>query len=192
MHEKWRYNIRLAWKRNVKTSWVDPTPDVIDIWMSLLDDTTSRDGFTHNAREYYISFLQNLRDNNAWGMLFATYEGQVIAAGIFVYHHGIAIYYYGASASDWELRRHMAPYLIQWEAMREGKMRGCSTYDFLGIAPPGEINHPLAWVTSFKEKFGWNIVQIGSKRYYILSYISYGIFVTSRYLKRIFMRLSWR
>ena len=76
-------------------------------------------------------------------MLFATYEGQVIAAGIFVYYHGVALYYYGASTSDSELRRHMAPYLIQWEAMREGKMRGCTIYDFLGIAPPGSLSHPL-------------------------------------------------
>jgi lipid II:glycine glycyltransferase (peptidoglycan interpeptide bridge formation enzyme) len=78
----------------------------------------------------------------------------VIAAGIFAYYHGVAIYYYGASTSDIEMRKHMAPYLLQWEAMREGKSRGCHTYDFLGIAVPGDETSHLAGVSSFKEKFG--------------------------------------
>jgi lipid II:glycine glycyltransferase (peptidoglycan interpeptide bridge formation enzyme) len=78
----------------------------------------------------------------------------VIAAGIFVYHHNTAIYYYGASTSDNELRKHMAPYLIQWEAIREGIKRGCRVYDFLGVAPPGALEHSLSGVSVFKERFG--------------------------------------
>jgi lipid II:glycine glycyltransferase (peptidoglycan interpeptide bridge formation enzyme) len=84
----------------VTTQWVMPTTDNIDVWMVLLTDTTSRDGFAQNSREYYISFLRNLHDAHAGGLLFALYEGQVIAAGIWVYYHGVAIYYYGASTSD--------------------------------------------------------------------------------------------
>jgi lipid II:glycine glycyltransferase (peptidoglycan interpeptide bridge formation enzyme) len=114
------------------------------MWMELLSETTSRDGFSQNAREYYISFLQTLRDMKAGGLMFAGYNGRIIAAGIYIYYHNTAIYYYGASTSDPELRKHMAPYLLQWEAIREGKLRGCTTYDLLGVAPPGEIDHPLA------------------------------------------------
>jgi len=42
----------------------------------------------------------------------------------------------------------MAPYLVQWEAMRYAKKHNKTTYDFLGI---GEH---LEGVTSFKKKFG--------------------------------------
>jgi lipid II:glycine glycyltransferase (peptidoglycan interpeptide bridge formation enzyme) len=55
--------------------------------------------------------------------MFAGYNGRIIAAGIFIYYHNTAIYYYGASTSDPELRKHMAPYMLQWEAIREGKLR---------------------------------------------------------------------
>ena len=186
MHEKCRYNIKLAWKRGVRVNWVDPTLDHIDMWMELLSETTNRDGFFQNSKEYYISFLRMLRDTNTWGLLFAWYNGRIIAAGIYVYYHNTAIYYYGASTSNIELRKHMAPYMLQWEAIREWKLRGCQTYDFLGIAPPEEQNHPLSGVTSFKEKFGWDAIQIGSKKLFIMSYIRYSIFLPLRFIKNIF------
>lgn len=78
----------------------------------------------------------------------------MIAAGIYVFYNLVGLYYYGASTSDPEIRKHMAPYLLQWEAIREAKSRGCIIYDFLGIAPPDDMEHPLMGVSSFKEKFG--------------------------------------
>jgi len=66
------------------------------------------------------------------------------------------IYYYGAS--DNHYRKVMAPYLLQWEAIKESKKRGCKYYDFLGIAPEGAVNHPWAGVTQFKGKFGGEVV----------------------------------
>ena len=78
----------------------------------------------------------------------------MIAAGIFVFHGDTAIYYYGASSSDREVRKHMAPYLLQWFAIGEAKKKGALTYDFLGISPPGSVDDRLAGVSAFKEKFG--------------------------------------
>lgn len=37
------------------------------------------------------------------------------------------------------MRKHMAPYLLQWEAILEAKRRSLSVYDFLGVAPPGVL-----------------------------------------------------
>ena len=45
----------------------------------------------------------------------------------------------------------MATYLVQWEAIREGMKRGCSSYDFLGISEDGKGK--LAGVTEFKLRF---------------------------------------
>ena len=102
--------------------------------MKLLSDTTSRDGFAQNSRKYYEKFLSVLEADKSGGLLFAYFDSRVIAAGIFVYSGDTAIYYYGASSSDRELRKHMAPYLLQWEAIREARRRECRIYDFLGIA----------------------------------------------------------
>lgn len=175
MHEKWRYNIRLAQKRGISVAWVPSSTENIDIWMDILHDTTNRDGFAHNKKKYYESFLRASDMNR---LAFAYFEWMVIAAGIFVFIWSTAIYYYGASASDIEMRKHMAPYLLQWFAILEGKSLWCTRYDFLGIAAPGDTESHLAGVTSFKEKFGWSIMKLGPKylipltwKYRLFSYL---------------------
>ncbi len=109
-------------------------------------------------------------------------NGKVIAAGVFIFYHATALYYYGASTSDPEMRKHMAPYMIQWEGIREWKMRGCHTYDFLWVSLPEDQNHHLAWVSGFKEKFGWNIIYVWGKSLFILSRWKYFLFTTLRKL----------
>lgn len=69
----------------------------------------------------------------------------------------IGIYYYGASS--YEHRALMAPYLLQWEAMRRCRELGCTRYDLLGVAPPDAgDDHPWAGISSFKEKFGGEMI----------------------------------
>lgn len=184
MHEKWRYNIRLAEKRGVTTEWMSPNEENINIWMDLVSETTLRDSFSHNSRLYYQTFLNVLSENNAWGLLFAFYQWRVIAAGIFAYFWESAIYYYWASTSDRDLRKHMAPYLLQWHALIEWKNRGCFMYDLLGIAPPGSLKSSLQGVTDFKEKFWGEIIELGDKKIFPLSW-KYSVFIGIRWLKNL-------
>ena len=73
------------------------------------------------------------------------------AAGIFVYTAETATYYYGASSSNRDIRRDMATYVLQWDAIREGIERWCAEYDFLGISE--DWKWKLAGVTEFKLRF---------------------------------------
>ncbi len=180
MHEKGRYNIRLAEKRWVTVEWVESTVEHMDSWMWLIAETTDRDGFAHNSRSYYEAFLDQ---GDTTRMAFAYYAGNVIAAGIFVFHWDTAIYYYGASSSDREVRKHMAPYLLQWHAIEEGKRRGCQIYDLLGIARPWSHDDHLAWVTAFKEKLGGDVLEFGQKILIPLSW-KYPLFAFLRKLRK--------
>lgn len=185
MHEKGRYNIRLAEKRWVTVQRVDATEENIDTWMLLLTETTSRDGFSQNSRSYYEAFVAELQDTQNGGLYFAFFEWRVIAAGIFVFFQDLAIYYYWASSTDKEMRKHMAPYLLQWNAIKEAKARKIAFYDFLWVANPEIKNDPLRWVTEFKEKFWWELVTFPQKHLFELSW-KYGIFLFIRRFVRIF------
>lgn len=146
MKSKGRYNIRLAKRKGVEVRRVES----VGGFYSLLEKTTERDGFRGWGKKYYEKMVKNLGDKAV--VFEAVHEGDIIASGIFTYFEKQAVYYYGASSNH--KRNLMAPYLVQWEAILEGKKRGCTEYDFLGIAPEGVANHEWAGVTGFKEKFG--------------------------------------
>lgn len=187
MHEKWRYNIRLAAKRGVVVERALATPENIDIWMRLLMDTLVRDGFAGNSRAYYETFVENIEQSDMWWLYLARFEGRVIAGGIFVFTPSRAIYYYGASSSSPDDRKQMAPYLLQWTAICEAKNKQIPLYDFLGVADPSDPDDDLRWVTYFKEKFGWKIEILPSKIFYSLSW-KYNIFLWVQKIKNLLSR----
>jgi len=174
MKPKGRYNIKVAQKHNVT---VAPSRDVA-AFFNILQFTGERDGFKLHSQSYYQTLLESLGTNAQ--LLIAHYEERPVAGGIFVHLDDWAIYYYGAS--DYHYRNTMAPYLLQWEAIREAKRRGCKFYDFLGIAPQGSLRHRWAGVTEFKLKFGGRVLNFPQSRELVLRQGWY-------FLYRIYKRL---
>ncbi|MBU0577045.1 peptidoglycan bridge formation glycyltransferase FemA/FemB family protein [Patescibacteria group bacterium] len=168
MKQKGRYNIKVAERHNVTVS---PSDDM-DAFYNVLQTTANRDGFGVHPKSYYKNMLDSLGDHAQ--LLLAEYEGRVIAGGIFVYLDVWGIYYYGAS--EYNYRNVMASYLVQWTAMKEAKKRGCKYYDFLGIAPEGATNHPWLGVTSFKKKFGGEVVNYPKAKEMILRPFWYWVY----------------
>lgn len=155
MKRKGRYNIKLAQEKGVRVSAIEngkfSQQDLDDFWR-LNTETTSRDSFSGHEKKYYGSFLRELK--NYAVLFFAEFEGVRIATAIFTFYADKAIYYFGASTSDERFRPLMAPYLLQWEMMQCARKKNCKTYDFLGIAPEDELDHPYAGISEFKWKFG--------------------------------------
>ncbi|NOS68060.1 MAG: peptidoglycan bridge formation glycyltransferase FemA/FemB family protein [Candidatus Peribacteraceae bacterium] len=162
MKPKGRYNIRLAEKHGVR---VMPSSDV-QAFARLAEETARRDGFRGHSAAFYERFLTCLP--GAF-LLFALPPEIVIpssslrsserieGAGLLGVIWGkTGIYYYGASShAQKEL---MAPYLLQWSAMKHCKAHGCTSYDLFGIAPEGAVDHPWSGVSDFKVKFGGSVV----------------------------------
>jgi peptidoglycan pentaglycine glycine transferase (the first glycine) len=168
MKPKGRYNIKVAEKNSVTVR----ENQGIDAFYELLKKTIGRDGFSAHPKAYYEKMLQALQPHVQ--LLMAGKDGKAIAGGIFVYLDSVGTYYYGAS--DHEYRNLMAPYLLQWEAIKEAKRRGCKTYDFLGIAPEGAQNHPWAGVTEFKKKFGGTVIQYPQAKELVVRPIWYRVY----------------
>ncbi|MCH8741831.1 peptidoglycan bridge formation glycyltransferase FemA/FemB family protein [Patescibacteria group bacterium] len=89
---------------------------------------------------------------------------EIVSAAIIIFWQGIAFYHQGASSPKYP--KIPVSYLLQWEAIKEAKKRGCNVYNFWGIAPsenkklhrnPFGIlrgKHPWAGLTLFKTGFG--------------------------------------
>jgi peptidoglycan pentaglycine glycine transferase (the first glycine) len=147
MHQKGRYNIRVAEKAGVTVR--KGTVDDIDTFYTLLTETKNRDGFTISPKSHYADFLTQVTGSF---ILIAEHEKKPTSGLIGVVWNGVGIYYYGASS--YEDRALMAPYLLQWEAMKHCKAQSCHTYDLLGISKNENVKDAWHGITDFKRKFG--------------------------------------
>ena len=132
MKQKTRYNIRLAEKKGVTVRiWDD-----LESFHKMMLVTGGRDGFGVHSLEYYKRAYDLLYPKGMCEILVAEYEGNPLAA-LFVACNGNRAYYlYGASTD--EERNRMPTYLLQWEAMKWAKARGCEEYDLWGVPDEDE------------------------------------------------------
>ncbi len=153
MHTKTRYNIRVAERKGLKVSYEKN----FSIFWELLKKTGERDQFTLHPQENYEKVMA---DDSVQQITIFSPDGHPIASGGFIGFGDRYYYLYGAL--DYEERQLMAPYLLQWTAIQQGKKMGYKYYDFFGIAP-GEMKgveyvydskHLYAGITRFKLGFG--------------------------------------
>lgn len=177
MKPKGRYNIRVAEKNGVTVRQSDD----IEAFYRLVSATSNRDGFTALPKAKYQAFLGEVKDSF---LLIAYSPNQEPIAGLIgLLWGGVGIYYYGASS--YAHRALMAPYKLQWEAMRLCKARGATAYDFLGVAPPAaSSNHPWAGITRFKEQFGGTVETYPAEQVIILRPITHRLLTLKRILFR--------
>jgi len=166
MRSKWRYNIHLAEKKGVVIhSYKAGNSDIdkaIDIFYDLYKTTASRDGIAIHSKKYYQDLLllsaAERRKNNAplITLYTASHENDNLAAIITLFSKREAVYLYGASSN---IKRNLMPaYLLQWTAINDAKAYGSSVYDFYGMPPSDDKNHPMYGLYLFKTGFGGNIV----------------------------------
>ncbi len=157
MKPKCRYNIRLAEKKGVTVrAWDD-----IPAFHEMMTVTGGRDKFGVHSREYYQRAYELFHPKGTCELLVAEYEGRPLASLMVFSNAKRAWYVYGAS-NDQE-RNRMPTYLLQWEAIRWAKARGCEEYDLWGVPDENEetlesnfeTRHDGLWgVYRFKRGFG--------------------------------------
>lgn len=137
MKSKWRYNIRLAERKEVSVRV--GTTDDLGHFQELMETTGQRDGFAVHAFDYYRT-AHNLLVPQHGVYLYAEFGGQVLAS-IVVLHSGSRAWYVWGASSDAE-RNRMPNHALQWAAIRWARARGATHYDLWGI--PDEIGQIAA------------------------------------------------
>jgi lipid II:glycine glycyltransferase (peptidoglycan interpeptide bridge formation enzyme) len=154
MKSKCRYNIGLAARKDVRVRRMNE--EDIDTFYALLQETARRDRMSIHSLEYYKKLFAHAREYRGTCpqvLLYgADYDGEVLAALVVLIHKTTATYLYGASSN--RNRNLMAPYALQWQALKDAKDAGCTAYDLFGIPPDDNPAHPLAGLYRFKTGFG--------------------------------------
>jgi lipid II:glycine glycyltransferase (peptidoglycan interpeptide bridge formation enzyme) len=162
MKQKTRYNIRLAQRKGIEVK----ISDDVETFHQLSIITGKRDGFGIHSLLYYKKAHELFSESRQVGILTAYFEGRAIAS-LMVFAVGDRSWYMYGASSD-EERNRMPTYLIQWEAMRWARAKGCNTYDLWGIPDVEETqleqefserqSHDGLWgVYRFKRGFGGEV-----------------------------------
>ncbi len=164
MKPKTRYNIGLAQRKGVTVRQGSAAD--LRTFNRLMAETAQRDAFAVHSPAYYELAYRLFVPCGRAALLLAEYAGEALA-GLMVFALGrTAWYFYGASSD--RHRNLMSTYLLQWEAMRWARARGCTAYDLWGVPDADEAtleaqfterNDGLWGVYRFKRGFGGRLVR---------------------------------
>lgn len=171
MKQKTRYNIRLAEKKGVSLR-VGKLEDLPMLY-KMYAETSVRDGFVIRDEAYYKTAWELFMKNQSpvsslqppitnyqlphTEPLIAEVNNQPVAAIFVFYFAGRAYYVYGMSRDAH--REKMPTYLLQWEAMKRAKARGCTDYDLWGAPDVFDESDSMWGVYRFKEGLGGKVVR---------------------------------
>lgn len=196
MHEKTRYNLRLAQKKGVTVVvYTGPTASTrastrshlvdgaVEGFIALQKETAERQKFFLHSDHYYKTCFEIL---SAHGLAYLL-EAQLpssnqrptthkTAASWMLFRYGDVLYYpYGES--NYEMRSYMPSNLLMWEAIQLGKRLGCKVFDLWGAASnPDDETDPWHGFTRFKLAFGGKFLRLAATYDLILNPTLYHLF----------------
>ncbi len=166
MHQKTRYNIKIAQKKGVEVQ-EDNSQKAFREYLKLTDETTKRQKFYAHTHKYHTlqwETLPHVAKPNTLSshLLTATFEKETLVAWIVFICNNTLYYPYGASTSTH--RDKMASNLMMWEAIKFGKKNGCTKFDMWGaLGKDPDKNDPWYGFHRFKQNYGAQHVEfIGS------------------------------
>lgn len=188
MHEKTRYNIRLAERKGLEVLKVihrEVKEDFAIFW-KLLSETAARQQFSMHQKKHY-ELLSGIRTDDMSNEFFFAHlrddhDEMLAAAMVNIYHDprtgaSCATYLHGASSHN--RRELMAPHLLHWRIIQDAKQRNIPYYDLWGI---DEKKWP--GITRFKTGFGGTQMKYPPSLHVIYRPVWYGVYKLIKFITR--------
>ena len=168
MRKTTRYVIRQAEKNSeVK---IEKSEDIKDlaVYQELNRQVALRQKFVPFSDSYIKDEFEIFSKDNQALLFFGKNNDEIAAGALVIFWQGTGYYHQAASLSKYA--KLSIPYLLQWEAIKEAKKRGCRLYDFWGYTDPkANPKHPWAGPTLFKMGYGGKAYEYVHTQDYVLS-----------------------
>jgi len=153
MRKTTRYLIRQVQKNPEIKIEMSDKPEDIEVYQKLNEAVAKRQKFSAFGRDYIKREFETFAKNGRARWFVGKYKNKPVCAALVIFWSGIGFYHQAASLGEYS--KYSIPYLLQWEAIKEAKRRGCGLYDFWGYTDPKKYpKHPWAGPTLFKMGFG--------------------------------------
>ncbi len=155
MKQKTRYNIRLAARKGVVVRAGDPAD--FGLLYRMYAKTSARGGFVIRGEEYYNTLWSTFFGEKMLTPLIAEVDAEPVG-GLMLFHFGDRAWYLHGMSREVH-RKKMPPYLLQWEAMRIAKEKGCREYDLWGAPEIFDESDSMWGVYRFKRGLGGQVLR---------------------------------
>jgi peptidoglycan pentaglycine glycine transferase (the first glycine) len=149
MRKTTRYLIRQTLKNPDIVIEKSDKLDDIEKYQELNKEVSQRQKFVPFSFKYIKNEFEVFARDNQSLLFFGKYKRETAVAALIVFWSDVAFYHQAASRA--KFAKLSISYLLQWEAIKEAKKRGCQVYDFWGYYP--EPKHPWFGPTLFKMGF---------------------------------------
>ncbi|MFA7170213.1 MAG: peptidoglycan bridge formation glycyltransferase FemA/FemB family protein [Candidatus Paceibacterota bacterium] len=152
MRKTTRYLVKQG-EKNKEINIVKGTDDeALEDFERVYLETASRQSFTPFSFKYLKKEVEAFEKDGEVVIFSGKYNGETVSSAIIIYYSNIAFYHQGASSLKYP--KIPVSYLLQWEVIKEAKRRNCRLYNFWGVVPESNKNHPWAGLSLFKKGFG--------------------------------------
>lgn len=150
-----RNSINAAERRGLTVESSNDPGDLAD-FLHLLRATERRAGFFSHEDWYFEAVARELLPQRDATLYFSRHERRRVATALVFDFVGTRYYAFGAAADGVRQLSPAAP--LVWRSLLDARAAGAATYDFWGIAPPDQPEHPWSGISRFKCAFGGETV----------------------------------
>lgn len=166
MRKTTRYLIRKGEKQGIIVEKRTDDKAVDDFW-KIYQLTAKREKFNPFSKNFIRAEFEEFRKTNNSLFLFSRppQSSTYLSAALIIFTQSSAFYHQGASIHS----KIPTSYLLQWQAIKEAKKRGCRYYNFWGIYKKNRT--PKSWkgLTLFKKGFGGEQIDYLPTQDYVIS-----------------------
>ena len=157
MHQKTRYNIRVAEKKGVKVE-IGNSRNFLDKYLRLYFQTTKRQGYFGHNEIYHTKVWEIFSQANQVQFVIASYNNVPLVAWMLLNFKDTLYYPYGGSS---HLHRDvMASNSVAWEAIKLGQKLGLKKFDMWGaLGPDADPKDSWFGFHRFKQGYGGKLVE---------------------------------
>ncbi|MDD2731764.1 MAG: peptidoglycan bridge formation glycyltransferase FemA/FemB family protein [Candidatus Pacebacteria bacterium] len=158
MRKTTRYLIKQAEKNQDIEITKSQNIEDLKIFNEIYRETAKRHKFVPYSLGYLENEFNSFKEQNHIIIFLGKYKEKIVSSAVVIFWQNTAFYHQGASLEKYN--KIPVSYLLQWNAIKEAKNRGCGIYNFWGIAPDMEkkdmvrSRHPWAGLSLFKMGFG--------------------------------------
>ncbi len=168
MRKTTRYLIKQAEKDNNMAVVKSDKIQDIELYSKLIQETAKHQQFVPFSHALLVNEFEVFLKEKQALLFFGKHKGETAATALVIFWSGIGFYHQAALLPKY--RKIPIAYLLQWEAIKEAKLRGCKIYDFWGYVDPEKYpEHPWAGPTLFKMGFGGKVYEYMKTQDYPLS-----------------------